>query len=190
MTRTRANLILTGFMGTGKSTVGRQVAKHLGRPFVDMDATIEARQGRSIPQIFEAEGEAYFRRLERALCLELAGQSGLVIATGGGALVDGDNLATMSATGLVICLTCPPDVLWQRLATSQDRPMLQPTDRRAQMEALLARRQPAYARIRYQIDTGRQSTAETVAAVLAVWRDWTAAPDFSPHRQEDDGASH
>ncbi|MFQ5614278.1 MAG: shikimate kinase, partial [Anaerolineae bacterium] len=160
----------TGFMGSGKTSAGRKVAGQLGLRFIDMDLAIEALERRTIPQIFEAEGEAYFRRLEKSVCRKLARQTGLVIATGGGTLVDPENLATMAATGLVICLTCAPDVLWQRLARSQDRPLLEAEDRRARLESLLAERQAAYARIEHQVDTTRQSLEETVAEIVGIWR--------------------
>ena len=100
------NIILTGFMGTGKTSVGREVARRLGRPFIDMDAEIEARTGKSIPAIFAEEGEAHFRNLEAGLCRELSARRGLVIATGGGTLVNEENRRLMSSGGLVICLTC------------------------------------------------------------------------------------
>ncbi len=93
-------------MGTGKSTVGQLVAAKLGHEFVDMDTLIEQREGRPIPRIFAESGEPYFRQLEAAVCKELATRSGLVIATGGGALVSEPNLRVMEQSGLVICLDC------------------------------------------------------------------------------------
>ncbi len=148
------NIILTGFMGTGKSTIGRLAAACLGRDFVDMDAVIEARQGRPISRIFAEAGEPYFRQLEAELCRELAAQQGLVIATGGGALVPAENLQVMARSGLVICLDCDPAVLWQRIGQSDDRPMLAEQDegRFARLAALLEQRIPAYARIEHHLD--------------------------------------
>ena len=151
------NIILTGFMGTGKTTVGQLVAAQLGREFIDMDDLIESREGRPISQIFADEGEPYFRRLEADLCRELAAKSGLVIATGGGALVPEANLRVMERTGLVICLDCRPDVLWQRIGQSDNRPMLAAQDdgRFARLAALLVQRAPAYGRIEYHVDVTR-----------------------------------
>src|SRR5688572_4037663 len=148
------NIILTGFMGVGKSTVAQLVANRLGREFIDMDTLIEQREGRAISQIFAAEGEAYFRRLEAELCRELAGQADLVIATGGGALVPEANLRIMEQTGLVFCLNCEPEILWQRIGQSENRPMLAERDegRFARLAALLAQRALAYARIAHQLD--------------------------------------
>jgi len=148
------NIVLTGFMGTGKSTIGRLVAAQLQRDFVDMDLLIEQRQGRTISQIFANEGEPYFRKLEAGLVRELAARSGLVIATGGGALVPEQNLRVMAAGSRVICLDCAAAVLWQRIGHSQDRPMLAEADERrlARLADLLEQRRPAYARIRCHLD--------------------------------------
>src|SRR5262245_58339147 len=118
------NIILTGFMGTGKSTVAQLVAARLHRAFVDMDTLIEQDEGRTTSEIFAAEAEAYFRRLEAGLCQQLAAQGDLVIATGGGALIPEANLRVMGETGLVFCLNCEPEILWQRIGQSEDRPML------------------------------------------------------------------
>jgi len=165
-----ACIILTGFMGTGKSTVGEEVARQLGWPFVDMDALIEAREGRSIRRIFDEAGEAHFRQLEAALCREVAGWRERVVATGGGTLVNPENLSLLASRHLVICLDCHPDVLWARLAAAEDRPMLDAGDRRARLLALLSARQPAYARIPHHVDTTHRSPAEVAEAVLSLWQ--------------------
>lgn len=161
------NIILTGFMGTGKSTVGQLVAAELGREFVDMDTLIEQREGRSIPQIFAGSGEATFRQLEADLCRELAQQEGMVIATGGGALVPEANLRVMEASGLVVCLDCDPAVLWQRIGQSQDRPMLAEPDegRFKRLAALLAQRAPAYGRIKHHLDVTHLSPEEAAQRI-------------------------
>jgi len=173
-----ANIVITGFMGTGKSSVGRLVAERLGRRFVDMDLLIEEREGRSIAEIFATEGEPYFRALERDLCRELAAQSDLVIATGGGALIDPVNREVMGRSGVLFCLRCSPDEILRRLALAEDRPLLDVEDRRQRIEALLAQRREAYAQIPYQIETtGRtiEQVAEEVIRLagatrrIAVW---------------------
>lgn len=157
--RSSKNIILTGFMGVGKSTIGRLVATELERQFVDMDMLIEGREGRSISQIFSESSEPYFRQLEAVLCRELSKQQELVIATGGGALVVEQNLWVMSRTGLVICLDCEPAVLWQRIGQSQHRPLLAAADegRLARLAALLEQRAPAYKRIAFHLDVTRLS---------------------------------
>jgi shikimate kinase/3-dehydroquinate synthase len=113
------NLVLTGFMGTGKTAAGRELARRLGREFVDMDAEIEARAGKPVPRIFAEDGEPTFRQMEAALCAELSARQGLVVATGGGALVDAANRAAMMRTGTVVCLTCDPDEILRRVQSSR-----------------------------------------------------------------------
>ncbi len=162
------NLILTGFMGTGKSTVGAEVARRLGRRFVDMDAEIEARAGKAIPRIFAEDGVPAFRRMEAALCKEKSAQQGLVIATGGGALVDAGNRETLVSTGTVVCLTCTVDGILDRVKTGRGsgRPLLDAADPRAEIERLLEARRDAYARIPWQIDTTRLSIGEAAERVI------------------------
>jgi shikimate kinase/3-dehydroquinate synthase len=162
------NLVLTGFMGTGKTVVGREVARRLGLEFVDMDAEIEARAGKSIPRLFTEDGEAAFRRMEAALCHELAARSGLVIATGGGALVDPANRAAMMASGVVVCLACDPDEILRRLEPTGGRPLLAVPDPGAEIERLLSARRGAHAAIPWQVDTSALSIAEVVHRVLAL----------------------
>lgn len=159
------NIVITGFMGTGKSTVGRLVAASLEREFVDMDTLIEAREGRPISRIFAEAGEPYFRRLEAELSCELAERAGLVVATGGGTLVPLNNLQVMARTGLVVCLDCEPETLWRRIGHSEDRPMLAARDaaRFARLAALLVERQPAYARIPDHIDVTHLKPEEVAA---------------------------
>jgi shikimate kinase len=161
------NIILTGFMGTGKSSVGRLLAMELKREFLDMDVVIEARERRTINQIFTDEGEPYFRQLEANLCRELSRQKNLVVATGGGALVPEENLRVMESTGLVICLDCEPAVLWERIGNSQNRPMLAEEDetRFSRLAALLEQRAPAYGRIQYHIDVSHIAKEEVATKI-------------------------
>ena len=162
------NLVLTGFMATGKTRVGRAVARHLGRPFVDMDAVIETRAGKPISRIFAEGGEAAFRRFESALCEELSSPSGQVIATGGGALVDPANRRLMMQGGTVVCLTCTVDEILKRVGASggADRPLLDVTGPREEIERLLATRQDAYSAIPWQVDTTGLSLDGVVARVI------------------------
>ena len=134
------NIILTGFMGTGKTAVGREVAARLGRPFVDLDDLIVQRAGKSIPEIFAQDGEPAFRALEAAICGEMAAPAGLVIATGGGAVVNPANREALAAGGTVICLEADLDTILQRVGRGDDRPMLAGPDRVARIRELLAAR--------------------------------------------------
>ena len=163
------NLTLTGFMGTGKTAVSREVARRLGRPFVDMDAEIEARAGKTIPRIFAEDGEAAFRQMEGALCRELAARSGSIIATGGGALVDPANRALMMHSGPVVCLACDVAEIQRRVGGSinSDRPLLDVADPRAGVERLLEARREAYAAIPWQVDTTSLSVDEVADQVIS-----------------------
>lgn len=162
------NIVITGFMGTGKTTVGREVARRLECPFVDMDTEIEARVGKSIPRIFAEDGEETFRHQEAVLCAELSAQQGLVIATGGGALIDPANRALMMESGNVVCLTCDVDEILRRVSGNPDRPLLEVTAPRAEIERLLETRHEAYAAIPWQIDTTGLSVEEVAARVIEI----------------------
>lgn len=164
------NIILGGFMLTGKTTIGELVARRLGRPFIDMDAEIERRAAKPIARIFAEEGEPAFRQMEAGLCAELSRGEGLVIAAGGGALVDPANRELLAGRGVLICLTCSPDELVRRL-DGQDakiRPLLNVADRRAEIERLLAGRQPAYDAVPWQVDTGRLTVEQAVQQVVEI----------------------
>jgi shikimate kinase/3-dehydroquinate synthase len=162
------NLILTGFMGTGKTCVGQELARRLGREFVDMDQVIEAREGMAVADIFARQGEPRFRRLEADLCRELAARPGNVIATGGGALLVAGNREILSASGPAVCLSASPDEIQRRLEAATDRPLLDAADRRARIAALLAERAPGYERIPLQVDTTGLTVAQVAEQVLAV----------------------
>jgi shikimate kinase len=159
------NLVLTGFMGTGKTTVGRLLAERLRRPFVDTDAMIEERHG-PIPAIFAEHGEDRFRALEREVAAELAGRDGLVVATGGRLLLDPENVATLGSTGTVVCLTASVDALVDRLRhEAEHRPLLRGGDPHQRITTLLDERRPGYARFP-QVDTDGRSADEVADAVL------------------------
>ena len=162
------NLILTGFMGTGKTAVGQDLAHRMGREFVDMDALIAERQGMSIADIFHQEGEARFRGLENELCQELAAKQNLVIATGGGALVPDANREILGASGQIVCLCASTQEILRRLESAQDRPLLSAPDRESRISALLAQRDAAYGRIPLQVDTTELSIRQVVEQVLAL----------------------
>jgi len=184
----KRNLVITGFMATGKTTVGRGVAARLGRPFVDMDALIAERAGCSIPEIFRRYGEVTFRQLERALCEELAPREGLVIATGGGALVDEANRNMLARQGILICLDCEIPTLLRRLRNVADRPMLWGENPEQRLRALWAKRQAAYAAIPHHVDTTSLSVQEVVERIVSrygtpptVWQVKTPTGSYPVH---------
>ena len=132
--KARANVFFIGLMGAGKTTVGRAIAKRLDRPFYDSDHEIEARTGVKIPIIFEHEGEGGFRARESLVIDELTQRDGIVLATGGGAVLDPNNRAWLSERGLVIYLRAHPHDLWLRTRRDKNRPLLQTDDPRAKLE--------------------------------------------------------
>jgi len=182
------NLILTGFMGTGKTVVGQEIARRLGRPFVDMDGLIEERDGRRVADIFAQEGEEQFRRMEAALCRELAARQGWVIATGGGSLITDANREILSASGPIVCLTARPDEILRRLAAVDDRPLLDGRDRAAAIDALLSDRAEAYGRMPLHVDTSGLAVEQVADAVLALAATLPAVDRVIPVRHP--GASY
>jgi len=144
----RRNVVLTGFMGTGKTTVGRLLAAEIGFEFVDTDAVIESRHG-AVPTIFAEQGEVAFRSIEREVAVELAERDGLVIATGGGLMVDPGTAAVLESGGRVLCLVASAESVLERVladASGAERPLLADPDPSRRIIELLAARADAYAR--------------------------------------------
>ncbi len=158
------NVILTGFMGTGKTSLGKLLATKLGRPFVDIDKKIEAEQKLSIPKIFEQFGEEHFRALEKSAVKELSERRGLVIATGGGTIKDEENLRLLKSSGVLICLTTEPEEIFSRTARRGERPVLDGggDERLATIKKLLAERKKFYDRADYQVDTTEWSPLQII----------------------------
>lgn len=117
------NLVLTGFMGTGKSTVGRLIAKKLGYRFIDIDSKIEKDQNMSVSEIFEKYGEEHFRQLEKDTILGVSSLKNTVIATGGGAVMQKENIKNLRSNGIIVLLKTNPDTIYQRIAASEKRPL-------------------------------------------------------------------
>jgi len=162
----KSNVILCGFMATGKSSVGKRLAAILGYDFLDMDSVIEAEQGMSIPQIFSSQGEAAFRALESQMVEKVAGRSRCEIATGGGTIVNPRNLEKLRECGIIINLTADVETILLRAGAGDDRPMLQQGDRRERVRNLLEQRAPFYAQADMSVDTSSLSIDE-VAQIIA-----------------------
>jgi shikimate kinase len=141
------NLFLVGPMGAGKTTVGRQIAELFRMPFIDLDHEIEAHTGAAVGLIFELEGEVGFRRRECAILAEVVARNGIVLATGGGAVLDADNRRALHERGFVIWLDASVDAQLARLTRDRQRPLLQAPDRRERLERLANERNALYAEI-------------------------------------------
>ncbi len=162
------NLYLVGLMGAGKTTVGKALAKRLGKSFLDSDLEIERRTGVKVQLIFEIEGESGFRTREAQTIAELTAMRDVVLATGGGAVMNESNRACLRANGFVIYLRAHPRDLWLRTRHDRSRPLLQTPDPVAKLQELYQARDPHYREVADLIvDTGRQRVGHLVAHVLA-----------------------
>jgi len=138
------NLILVGMMGSGKTTMGRTLAKHLGKAFVDSDEEIIKRTGVTIPHIFDVEGEPGFRQRETAAIRDLVGRDNMVLATGGGAVLEEQSRTLLQQNGIVIYLKASVHDLWQRTRHDRNRPLLQTDNPHARLAELYQQRDPLY----------------------------------------------
>ena len=158
-------------MGTGKTEVGRRLARTLGRTFVDTDRLVEAKAGRNVAAIFAEVGEAGFRTLERVAVAEACGLPDAVVATGGGTLVDPENRRRLAAAGPIVCLTAAPEEILRRVGGAQSRPLLagcaSNAERLARIRELLAERATAYGSATHTIDTTGATVDQVVARVRA-----------------------
>jgi len=160
------NIALIGFMGCGKSSVGRLVAAQLGFQFVDTDDLIESRAGKSIADIFTQEGEAAFRQWESQIVGELADARKTVISTGGGLGAHEPNLAKLKEHALTICLWAAPEILWRRVSHQTHRPLLQDPDPLTRIRTLLAQREAVYKMADVLLDSGLRSIREVAQQVI------------------------
>lgn len=152
------NLILVGLMGSGKTTLGRALAKHLGKAFVDSDEEIQLRTGVTIPHIFDIEGEAGFRQRETAAIRDLVERDDMVLATGGGAVLAEQSRELMQQNGIVIYLKASVQDLWQRTRHDRNRPLLQTADPHAKLTELFQQRDPLYLQVAdIVMQSGKQS---------------------------------
>ena len=151
------NIILTGFMGVGKTSVGTQLAKDLGYAFVDTDKLIEADQNMTITTIFAKYGEPYFREIEARIVREVTERESQVVSTGGGAVIWDMNRDAFKKAGLVVCLTARPEVIFDRIKRETHRPLLQTPDPLARIKEMLDSRARFYAQADIAIDTSEKS---------------------------------
>lgn len=163
------NVILIGFMGTGKSSTGKMLAQRLGCAFIDMDAKIEEEAGMTIPEIFAKFGEEHFRRQEHELALRLSKRRNAVISTGGGTVKNPANVEALKKSGVMICLKADVDTVLERTQSRGTRPVLDKEDkgdRRQAVEKLLAQREEFYKQADFFVDTSELSPLQVVEIIV------------------------
>lgn len=175
------NIFLVGLMGAGKTTVGKLLAKRLNKIFIDSDHEIEKRTGVNIPLIFELEGEAGFRSREAAVIQELTVHPGIVLATGGGAVLNPQNRENLRRNGTVIYLRAKVEDLWQRTRHDKNRPLLQTSDPLGKLRELFAQRDPLY---RETADIVVDSGSQSLHALIHQIEDQLAASKNNPSKIE------
>jgi len=164
------NIFITGFMGTGKSTVACALAQKIKKNLVDTDKIIENRIGKSIAEIFDSEGEEYFRIIEKQIFQEIASRNNLVIATGGGTLLDKENYLLALKNGIVILLQASPQVIFSRLQKENSRPLLAGENKLARIIDLLNKRKAKYSSFEYCIDTCCLTVNQVVEKIIRIYR--------------------
>ena len=162
------NIYIIGFMGTGKTTVGKALAGSLSRDFLDLDDVIEAKESTKITNIFAQNGESYFRKVEKQVLVETAQKENLIVACGGGIVIDEDNVNLMKRTGKIICLAAGADTILDRTKGYAHRPLLNVSDPKAKIEELLNLRAPFYAKADYTIETSDLGIEEIVKKISEI----------------------
>ncbi len=162
----RRNIIITGFMGTGKSVVAKELARKLKMEFIDMDQIIEEGQGMSISDIFARYGENYFREQENKLVKKLSKKENIIIATGGGTLLSSDNTRILNRKGNVICLYADSQAIYNRVKRKNNRPLLNGENILDKINHLMKERKKIYDNIKWKIDTTNFTTQEVVDKII------------------------
>ena len=159
------NIVLFGFMGTGKTAVAEAVAETLSREYVSIDALIEKGEGASISDIFLVKGEPYFRAVEKEIVKEVSSLNDKVIDTGGGVILDEENVDNLKAGGVTICLWASPHAIYERTKSFGHRPLLNVDDPEGKIKELLDHRKPFYEKAEYHIDTTDLKIGDVVLKV-------------------------
>jgi len=168
----KKNLVLIGFMGTGKSSIGKYLADKLGKKFVELDEEIVKKAGKSIPAIFAEKGETFFRQLEAEIVCHWSTRDNLVISTGGGVVLNKANVINLRKKGLLICLQAEAEIILQRVESDNSRPLLAVEDRLEKIKQLLQERASFYAIADYTIDTSSLNRQEVAEHLIGYWKGW------------------
>jgi len=160
------NIVLTGFMGTGKSKIGKRLAKRLGMSYLDTDELIEEREKDSVPAIFKKKGEEYFRRLETKVVKEVALLDNYVISTGGGVVLREGNIRLLKKNAFIVCLFASPEVILKRTKGDDNRPLLGVNNQKKRIEELLALRKPYYEKADFSVDTSALDSEGVVEEII------------------------
>jgi len=169
----KSNIALIGFMGTGKTVIGKKVAEKLGKKFIEMDDLIVKKAGKSIPRIFKENGEIYFRELEIQVCKEVSKLENIVISCGGGVVINKINLDYLNQSSIIICLNASPEVIYERIIKEgkQKRPLLDNPDPLKTIIEILEFRNPLYRHAtKYHIDTSYLSIDQVVDEVINIYK--------------------
>ena len=165
------NIYLTGFMGTGKSSAGQEIARRLDLKFIDLDELIVKKEGRSINDVFAQDGEPYFRKAEKEALREVSQANSQVVSCGGGIVIDPENIAIMKQSGRFIALFTRPEVIFERIKKETHRPLLNTADPLARINELLTIRKPYYDQAEFVIDTSDISVQEAAEKVVKLIND-------------------
>ena len=160
------NIVLVGFMGTGKTSVGKILARKLNREVFDVDALIEENEGRKIADIFEEDGEARFRQIEKEAIKKIAENENVVITTGGGAALEAENMQVLRAKGWIVALTASPETIYNRVRNSRHRPLLKSPNMFLEIKRLLAERKKFYEVADYSFETDRKTPSQVADGIL------------------------
>ena len=164
------NIVLTGFMGAGKTTVGKALAKMLHMKLVDVDEEIEISQKMTINDIFRIYGEPYFRDIETAMIKKLSHNKNCIISTGGGAVLKGENMEALKENGIVFCLAANAETILERTDSNQDRPLLKVENPKKKIEELLAYRRPFYEKAGIIIETDGKTPLQIAEEIMELYK--------------------
>ncbi len=160
------NIVLVGFMGTGKTVVAQKLSEKLGRRYVCLDDMIEEKEGKAIVRIFEENGESYFRKVEKEVTMKASKLKDVIIDAGGGVVKDNGNVKNLKGNGIMVCLSATPEVIYERIKHEPHRPLLNVSNPKERIQKLLNQRAHFYAKADYTIDTSELTIDEVVNEII------------------------